>query len=153
MAKPDKPNTIPHAFRPLLENKEMVFQMFDKFPLPIEAFSPDGISVFVNSAFLELYTIANANLVLGKHNIFDDALGKGNKDLRNVLKRAFNGEALTFTFHPPAGNFVKAGIIKEKPFEAALMDTHFVPVHNGSELVLVICIYEVITLYKDGGKL
>ena len=54
------------------DSKPVFFQMLDLFPIPIEVFRPDGVSTYVNSAFLDCFHIPNPDMIVGKFNALQD---------------------------------------------------------------------------------
>lgn len=40
-------NPIVNSFQPIFGNEELLFQMVDLFPIPIEIFAPDGMAVML----------------------------------------------------------------------------------------------------------
>lgn len=75
---------------------DYLFSVLELFPVPIEVFSPDGLSLFVNREFLNFFRISNAEDIVGKLNILDDSYIHQKLGLTDYLRRAFSGELLSF---------------------------------------------------------
>lgn len=84
------------AFKLISYDGNSLFQFVDLFPIPIEVFSPNGVSAFVNKAFLEYYNIPDSDMIVGKFNILSDPFANSEPGLVEYLQRIFAGEILTF---------------------------------------------------------
>ena len=129
----------------LLENKELVFQLLDMFPFVIEIFSPDGKSVFINRAGLQMNNIPDENLIVGKYNLLDDPVCNDQMGLREDIQKAFHGETVSIrNVSPPIQDLLDRSVIEEKPFEKALSDFYLYPIKNNGKLVFVVfvCIFK-----------
>ena len=130
-----------HFLQIIPDNKGFMFQAFDMFPIPMEVFTPDGTSVFVNRAILKSHAIPDASLIIGKYNILNDPVVNDQMGLREKIKRAFQGEAtFEYDIDMPIQNLVDRGIIDEKPFEKSFMDYYLYPVKNNGKVTFVIFI-------------
>jgi len=129
-------------------NEEFILQIMDMFPMPVEIFSNDGTSVFTNRAFLELYKIPNANLIVGKYNILNDLVSNNQIDFRDSLRRAFHGERVSCPFPPLIHFFIESGIIKRKPFESAIMDAQFYPIQKNGGIIFIVCVFAIKNIYQ-----
>jgi AraC-like DNA-binding protein len=86
---------IVSSYGALLERRELLFSVLELFPLPIEVFAPDGISLFVNSAFLKAFHIPDSSEVVGKFNVLKDGYVNQTPMLAEFMRRVFSGELLT----------------------------------------------------------
>lgn len=68
------------------------FHVFDLFPIPIEAFTPNGVSAYVNSAFLECFQIPDPSMIVGKFNALKDILLLNDMRLAEYIQSVFSGE-------------------------------------------------------------
>ncbi len=80
---------------PLLANSLYLFQAAEQFPVPIEVSYPDGVSAFVNRAFLKCFHIPEPGLVVGKLNLLKDPYLLSHMNLAESIERLFAGETLT----------------------------------------------------------
>ena len=132
----------------LPDNKEFVFQFLDMFPISIEVFAPDGTSVFLNRAFMELNGIKDASLAVGEYNVLKDPVLNEHMGLRDGIQRAFHGEAIVvYDVDAPTQDMVDRGLIDEKPFEKSFMDWHLFPVMDDKRLAFVVFVCIVKKLY------
>ena len=141
-AKPAPLNAMfPPFFDGLLENREALFTFFNGFPLPMEVFGPDGVSLFVNQAILKSHAIPDSKFIVGKYNILEDPVVNDKMKLREKIQRAFKGEA-TFELDVdmPIQNLVDRGIIEKKPFEKSFMDYYLYPLKKDGKVLFVIFI-------------
>ncbi|MEM5770705.1 MAG: hypothetical protein AAGU32_20825, partial [Bacillota bacterium] len=61
-----------------------LFSVLELFPIPLEVFSADGISLFVNRAFVEILHI-DAEQLVGKFNVLEDPYLNGILGLEEEL--------------------------------------------------------------------
>lgn len=77
------------------EDRQNMFSVLEFFPIPVEIFSPDGISLFVNQAFVDFFRIHEDEIVK-RLNILNDPYINQKLGLSDYLRRAFAGEILSF---------------------------------------------------------
>ena len=146
-AGPDH-HAIIKYFQTMNENDEPIYQVLDMFPIPIEIFAPDGATVYLNYALMDLAGVKDRSLAIGKYNLLKDPLCMDQPEYREVILRAFKGEkAIAWGFSAPIQDLVDRKLIAEKPFEKALMDTYFYPIMKDNKLILVVCVFVVRNLY------
>lgn len=83
------------AFQLAFGNEDLLFQVVDLFPIPIEIFAPDGTTVFANRAALEMWNISGPDQIVGKYNLLKDPVVNDELGLREYVRRAFEGETLS----------------------------------------------------------
>ena len=71
---------------PLLECEDDLFSVLELFPIPMEVFSKDGMSLFVNKAFIEFFHINTADII-GKFNVLEDSYINNKIGLADYLRR------------------------------------------------------------------
>jgi len=132
----------------LLENKELMFQVLDLCPIPIEIYAPDGTVIFCNHSHLQFNNVTDVNLVLGKYNVLKDPVCNDQMGMRNDIQRVFCGEPFVrYDVILPVQDLLDRGVIDEKPFEKAYADWYLYPIMNGEELAFVVFIYIIKKLY------
>ena len=125
------------------------FQPFDLFPFPVEIFAPDGTVVFFNRSGLELNGIKDPELLIGKYNLLHDPVCNDRLGLRETIIRAFHGETVFVPdFRPPIQDLVDRGIIKQKPYESAVMEVYLSPVKDKDNLVFVVGVFIVKSIFR-----
>ena len=135
------------SFQALINNPGFVFQVFDFFPMPIEIFDATGLAVYVNRALMEFLHQSNPNATVGKLSILNDPASDAIFG-HDTLVRMMSGEPVTVRSFPvPVQDQIEKGVSDEKPFEAATMDVHSIPVWNGTNLAYVICIFQTRQIY------
>ena len=144
-AKSVDPEELPvPSFRTLLENKDLAFQAFEKFPIPVEVFAPDGTSIFLNQAFKEVNHIIDEKYVINKYNTLNDPVME-QMGLSDGIQRAFWGEnVIIHDVDIPVQDLVNRGIVAEKPFEKSFADFYLSPVMDGQKVAFVVfvCIFK-----------
>jgi len=139
---------LSEQYRALLASPELMHQVFDLHPIPIEIFAPDGTVIFGNRALLELNNIADAGLLVGKYNMRNDPVCLGIFG-QEVMDQIFRGEAVTIPDFPaPIRDVAQRGVIDEKPWEAATMDLFLLPVWDGGVFTCTICFFTVKNKYE-----
>lgn len=88
-------NNLVQSFQSAFGNEELLFQLVDLFPIPIEIFAPDGTSVFVNRACCELWNVPGPEQIVGNYNILEDPVVNDELGLREYVRRGFEGETLS----------------------------------------------------------
>jgi len=122
---------------------------FDLFPFPVGVFAADGSMMFANRTLLELHGMADTGLNVGKYNLLTDPVCNDRMGLRDTIKRVFSGEAVTIQdFRPPVQVLVDRGVIKEKPYESALMEVYLSPIMDKDTLIFVVCVIIVKNIYR-----
>ena len=139
---------LAEPFKAFIGNHELVYQLLDLNPTPIEVFAPDGMCLFMNRALLELNSIPDANFVVGQYNVYTDPmmiqlLGQENLD------KVFRGETWSFSGFPaPIQEVADRGITDGKPFETATMDLFCLPIWDGDVFICTICFFTVKNMYQ-----
>jgi len=140
--------TLTDSFRAMINNGELMFQIFDLFPIPIEVFAPDGISMYVNRATMEMVNNTDPSLIVGKYNYKNDPVCLEIMG-QEVVDKVFRGESVFFPDFPaPIQDVLDRGVIEEKPWEAATMDLFFLPVWDGDKFLCSICLFIIKNIYK-----
>ena len=60
------------SFQSLLKDRELLAQIIESFPYPIQIFSADGTARMINKAALEMIGIRSVESHVGKYNVFKD---------------------------------------------------------------------------------
>ncbi len=87
-------NQILASFQAVFGNEDMLFQVAELFPVPIQIFSPDGNTVFANRAVLEMWNISDASQIVGRYNLRNDSVVNKRLGLREYVERVFRGETV-----------------------------------------------------------
>ncbi len=75
--------------------QETLFAVLELFPVPLEVFSSDGTSLFVNQAFMDFYHISDRKEIIGRFNLLTDPYMNHKLGLSHYLQRVFSGEMLS----------------------------------------------------------
>ena len=139
---------LSEQYRALIGSPELMHQVFDLHPIPIEIFAPDGCSIFVNRAYMEMVLLQDANLLVGTYNLKNDpvCLEIFGQD---VIDSMFRGESFLYSGFPvPVQDMVNRDVLDEKPFEAATMDVFVLPVWDSGVFTCTICFFTVKNQYE-----
>ncbi|MCW5952364.1 MAG: helix-turn-helix domain-containing protein, partial [Propionibacteriaceae bacterium] len=79
----------------LAELFDDLFGVLEHFPVPAEVFAADGSSLFVNSAFTEIFGI-DARRIVGELNLLADPYLNDEMGLAGHLQRVFSGDPVVF---------------------------------------------------------
>lgn len=90
---PSRAQGLPTA-APSNLSEQALFQLAQRFPIPIQIFRPDGAIAFVNEAVLSMWNVRDTSLILGKYNLLTDPLVNEDFGLRGEIRRAFRGETV-----------------------------------------------------------
>jgi transcriptional regulator GlxA family with amidase domain len=94
--KHNPPEEKPAAFMgQSSKDRQDLFSALELFPVPMEVFAPDGVSLFVNQPFVDFFQI-RAKEIIGKLNILNDPYINQTLGLSDYLRRVFAGEVLSF---------------------------------------------------------
>jgi AraC-like DNA-binding protein len=141
-------NDVIKYFNILKDNDEPLFNVLDMFPIPIEIFAADGTAVYTNLAGMDLLNIKDRSLLVGKYNCLKDTVCLDELGFREGFERAFSHEKVIMKDFPaPIHDLVKRGVVKEKPFEKAIMDLYTYPIWKNEKLIFVVCVLVVRNLY------
>lgn len=88
-------NSMAESFQSAFGNEELLFQIVDLFPMPIEIFAPNGTTMFANRAALKMWNISGPEQIVGQYNLMDDPVVNDDLGLREYVRRAFEGETLS----------------------------------------------------------
>lgn len=88
-------SNLAQSFQSAFGNEDLLFQLVDLFPIPIEIFAPDGTTVFVNRACCELWNVPGPEHIIGNYNIIKDPVVNDELGLREYVRRGFEGETLS----------------------------------------------------------
>lgn len=83
---------MPLSHLPLAE-WDSFFSVLELFPIPVEVFSPEGLSLFVNKEFLNIFRLDDADEIVGKFNVLSDPYINDTMELTNHLRQVFSGTA------------------------------------------------------------
>ncbi len=75
----------------LRESEERLRQIIAQMPYPVEVCTPDGMASMVNQAFLDMFGLPDASLVVGQYNVFQDSLVMDKLGLSDEIRRVYSG--------------------------------------------------------------
>lgn len=134
----DEKNSIIESFRTMAGKDELLFRVIECFPYPIQVYDTDGTSVLVNKAMLEEYHAVNADMIVGKYNVYKDpdVISTGQID---VLRRAFRGETVFFPdVRVPLEEISRRYGISDFDVEAVYQDITVFPIFDDRDQVMYV---------------
>lgn len=136
------------AFARLVDNPSLMHALLWELPLPVEVFTPDGVVVFVNRALMEVNGVPDPAAIVGVYNVLSDPVVNADPRQRAAIRGAFGGGATTVLgSRVPVDDLVKRGVVKPKPFEAAVTDAYLFPVKDGQTVAFVVALLLYHTVY------
>ena len=139
---------LTESFHELITNPKLVFQVIEFFPIPIQVFAPDGLLVYSNRALLDFNNIPDVNALVGKYNLLhdpvcDELIG------HDILEKAFRGEAVPWCESPmPIQDLINRGVVKERPYESAFIETTLFPVWDNDKVAYIVNIMIIRGVYQ-----
>ena len=76
------------------ETEEILFQVMELLPIPIQIFKSNGDIIFVNEAVLKMWNVLDTRQIIGKYNLLTDPLVNEQFGLKDDILRAFRGEVV-----------------------------------------------------------
>jgi len=140
---------LSETFRMLITNPELIFQLLNVFPMPVQVFAPDGMLVFSNRAFLEINNVTDVNLIVGVYNLLNDPVCDELYG-HDLLEKAFQGETISWTetISMPIQDLINRGVVKERPYESAFASAVLFPIWDDGKVVCVVNIFNFREVYR-----
>ena len=138
-------------------DENAIKQFYDMFPFPLAVFAADGTAILINKALMKLNGIRDKKHIIGKYNLLDDPVCNGQPGLRDTIKKVFSGKnsagaadntVVVPDFRPPIQELVNRGVIREKPYESALMEVYLSKITDNGSLAFVVCVFIVKKIFK-----
>lgn len=76
----------------VVRESELLFQVAELFPIPIQIFAKNGDIVYINEAVLKMWNVKDTSEILGKYNLLRDPFANGQPELNIAIHKAFQGE-------------------------------------------------------------
>ncbi len=73
---------------------ERLYQILERFPLPIKVFTPDGEVAFANRTTLEMWNISEPAQIVGRYNLIKDPVVNERLGLDDYVRRTIRGETV-----------------------------------------------------------
>lgn len=131
-------NRILASFQSVFTNEEMLFQVAELFPIPIQIFTVDGNTVFANRAVLEMWNISEPSQIVGKYNLRQDHVVNERLGLSAYVRRIFKGEiVLVPDVKVPLGDFSNWYEARNPDYDVESMYTDIInfPIFNENKKI------------------
>lgn len=110
------------SFQSFSGSEEMLFQVAELFPMPIEIFRPDGRAAFVNRAWTQIHNISSPAEIVGKYNVRENVVVNEKLGLGSYVSRMFEGEiVLTPERKAPLEDFAVSCRVRNSGFNIESM--------------------------------
>lgn len=131
-------DSMPDSFKSLSGKLEILAEVIEFFPYPIQVYNTDGTSVLINKALMSEYHVSSPDMVVGKYNIFKDpsiiALGQIPE-----IRRAFQGETVFFhDIKVPLEDIAQRYGINDLDAVAVYQDITFFPILDDKKRVVYV---------------
>ncbi len=126
-------------------------QIIEQLPYPMIVFTPDGVAAIVNRAFLDLFSLPSADVLVGQFNALGDMLIQ-QLGLQAVLARVFQGEALRPFEIPLDLRKINPAYPAGKPATVTVIITLFAVRAPAGEITQVVGILQDITARKQAEE-
>ena len=139
---------LTERFKALAGNRELMIQLLEILTVPVEIFSADGLSIYVNPACMREFNHHDEKMIVETYNLKHDpyCLGLFGQE---KMDRIFNGEVVYLYDIPvPMKGFLDEGKTIKKPYEAATMDMVLLPLWEGDVFTHTVCLFDMKNMYQ-----
>lgn len=135
----------------LHETEARLRQIIMQMPYPVEVCDSDGTATLVNQAFLDMFGVPSADLVIGKYNVFADPVVE-QLGLRDDIARVYAGEHVYIPQVQMPADIIPAQYAAARQGAVTLAITMFPVLHPSGELWRVVTIWRDITEQKQAEE-
>lgn len=115
--------------------KELLANMIEFFPYPIQVFALDGTAVLINKATLEMIGIRSRESHVGKYNVFEDPIVHGVGAVEQV-RQVLAGKTVYLTdFNASYQDMIKYFNVKDRDIQTIVSDITCFPLLNSAGAV------------------
>ncbi len=115
--------------------KELLANMIEFFPYPIQVFALDGTAVLINKATLEMIGIRSRESHVGKYNVFEDPIVHGVGVVEQV-RQVLTGKTVYLTdFNASYQDMIKYFNVKDRDIQTIVSDITCFPLLNSAGYV------------------
>jgi PAS domain-containing protein len=130
------------AEQALQESEARLRQIIRQMPYPVEVCNPDGTVSIVNQAFLDMFGLASADLIVDRYNVFDDPIIMQHPGLKEAIAQLYSGKPVFIPeFTLPLEYYAQYGLQKKEP---AVYELSMFPVLGRSQEI-----WQVVTIWID----
>lgn len=120
--------------RRLAASEARLSQIIHFMPYPIAVFTPDGVASIVNQAYLEMFGIPSAELIVGKFNLLQSSFVANTPGLPAAVARALQGEPMA-------------------PFEVTLDLAKIEPEYQAAKTATLVSAITVFAIHTPAGEI
>lgn len=74
--------------------EEILYQLAQLFPIPIQIFRSNGDIIFINEAVLKMWNVKDTSLIINQYNLINDPFANGQPELKEAIQKVFSGQAV-----------------------------------------------------------
>ncbi|MDD4680002.1 MAG: AraC family transcriptional regulator [Clostridia bacterium] len=128
-------NLIIESFQALYGKEELLAQVVEFFPYPIQLFSLDGTSRMINKATLDMMGIKSIESHVGKYNVFEDPIVR-ELGFMDQVKKVLTGKTVYLAdFNAPYKGLIRYGDAKDRDIQTISSDITCFPLINDDGVV------------------
>lgn len=125
----------------IVGNQDLFTKLIECLPYPTQVYTPDGILIMVNPAFLEEFSVPDSSLIIGKSNILHDHAVDEYYVLQNVMDAFADRVTYVNDLKIPVHVIKKFYNIPAKDIEAFYLDISTLPLKDDrGEILCVVSI-------------
>jgi len=128
-------NLIIESFQALYGKEELLAQVVEFFPYPIQLFSFDGTSRMINKATLDMMGIKSIESHVGKYNVFEDPIVR-ELGFMDRVREVLTGKTVYLTdFNAPYKGLIRYVDVKDRDIQTITSDITCFPLINADGVV------------------
>lgn len=148
--KEDKQNNIEFLFQSLHEKEELLSNLVELFPYPIQVYTPDGTMVLTNEAFLKLFKVESKEKVIGTYNVLQDPVIEA-WGLKEFVKKGHKGEIVQlYDIKAPIPEIIEQFGKRELGYDSLFQNIISYPIWDAdNKLHYIVTLFITARLYQD----
>jgi len=131
----DAQKSLAKSFQSLFEEQELLAQVLEFFPYPIQIFSLDGTARMINNATLEMIGIKSRESHVGKYNVFEDSIVR-ELGVMDEVKQVLTGKTVYLTeFIASYRDMIRYFNVEDRNIQTIISDITCFPLVNADGVV------------------
>lgn len=144
----EEQNQIVRSLQTIFGDEELLINIVEAFPYPIQISKPDGTVILVNKSFLKVFHITDKEDFISKYNMLQDTL-IANLGIKEIVQKAFQGETVhLFDIKVPLQDIINKYGTGEVLFDSIFQNITTFPVYNShNQLSCVVSVFIISKQY------